>query len=120
MLHEALQEYIESIEYDYYVANTRLYGDNSARRGGWLFEDNFNSNYDILYIHDVIVADLIIKNENRTWARYIPRIEKAVEAILSHNPEVDLEPDEWPVMIEMAQRVKENLPNIQIVPDGTD
>ncbi len=116
MLHVPLKNFIRGIEYGYYVRNTRLYGNNSARRGGWLFEDTTQDDF----IQDVIVADLIIKNENRTWARYIPRIEKAVEAILSHNPEVDLEPDEWPVMIEMAQRVKENLPNIQIVPDGTD
>ena len=120
MLHVPLKNFIRGIEYGYYVRNTRLYGNNSARRGGWLFEDDPCTEFDPQYVHDVIVADLIIKNENRTWARYIPRIEKAVEAILSHNPEVDLEPDEWPVMIEMAQRVKENLPNIQIVPDGTD
>lgn len=47
-------------------------------------------------------------------------MEKAVEAFLSHSSEIDLEPDEWPVMIEIAQRVKDNLPNIQIVPDGKE
>ena len=71
-------------------------------------------------VYDVLVADLIIKNENRTWARYIPRFQKGVKAILSHSRKIDLEPDEWPVMIEIAKRVKEGLPNIQIVPDGQD
>ena len=120
MLHGSLKDYMEGIEYGYYVRNTREYGENSARRGGWLFEDTTHSDYGRLYVHDTIVADLIIKNENRTWARYIPRIEKAVDAILSHFPELDLDPDEWPLMLEIAQRVKDNLPNIKIVPDGQD
>ena len=120
MLHGSLKDYMEGIEYGYYVRNTREYGENSARRGGWLFEDTTHSDYGRLYVHDTIVADLIIKNENRTWARYIPRIEKAVDAVLSHYPELDVDPDEWPVMIEIAQRVKNGLPNIKIVPDGQD
>ena len=120
MLHGSLKDYMEGIEYGYYVRNTREYGENSARRGGWLFEDTTDDNYSLLYIDDTIIADLIIKNENRTWARYIPRIEKAVDAVLSHFPELDLDPDEWPLMLEIAQRVKDNLPNIKIVPDGQD
>ena len=120
MLHGSLKDYMEGIEYGYYVRNTREYGENSARRGGWLFEDTTHSDYGRLYVHDTIVADLIIKNENRTWARYIPRIEKAVDAVLSHYPELDVDPDEWPLMIEIAQRVKNGLPNIKIVPDGQD
>ena len=48
------------------------------------------------------------------------QIEKALKAILSHSRKVDLDPDEWPLMIEIAQRVKDNLPNIKIVPDGQD
>lgn len=120
MLHGSLKDYMEGIEYGYYVRNTREYGENSARRGGWLFEDTTHNDFGRLYVHDTIVADLIIKNENRTWARYIPRIEKAVDAILSHSLELDLDPDELPVMIEIAQRVKDNLPNIKIVPDGQD
>ena len=120
MLHGSLKDYMEGIEYGYYVRNTREYGENSARRGGWLFEDTTDDNYSLLYIDDTIIADLIIKNENRTWARYIPRIEKAVDAVLSHFPELDVDPDEWPLMLEIAQRVKDNLPNIKIVPDGQD
>ncbi len=120
MLGDPLQEFIEGVEYMYYVTNSREYGENSVRRGGWLFEDSYGCAPGYLYVHDVLVADLIIKNENRTWARYIPRMEKAVEAFLSHSSEIDLEPDEWPVMIEIAQRVKDNLPNIQIVPDGKE
>ena len=120
MLHGSLKDYMEGIEYGYYVRNTREYGENSARRGGWLFEDTTDDNYSLLYIDDTIIADLIIKNENRTWARYIPRIEKAVDAVLSHFPELDLDPDDWPLMLEIAQRVKDNLPNIKIVPDGQD
>ena len=77
-------------------------------------EDNAEGDLTIEYIRAVLVADLIIKNG------YIPRIEKAVKAILSHSRKVDLEPDEWPVMIEIAQRVKDNLPNIRIVPDGKE
>ena len=120
MLHGSLKDYMEGIEYTYCVTNTRRFGENSARRGGWLFEDTTDDDYSLLYLDDTIVADLIIKNENRTWARYIPRIEKAVDSVLSHFPELDLDPDEWPLMIEIAQRVKDNLPNIKIVPDGQD
>ena len=120
MKHGSLKDYMEGIEYGYYVRNTREYGENSARRGGWLFEDTTHSDYGRLYVHDTIVADLIIKNENRTWTRYIPRIETAVNAILSNFPELDLDSDELPVMIEIAQRVKDNLPNIKIVPEGQD
>lgn len=116
----SLQKLIEDNEFVYYEVNTREYGENSVRRGGWMFESSYGCDPSDLYVHDVLVADLIIKNENRTWARYIPRIEKAVEAILSHSLELDLEPDEWPVMIEIAQRVKDNLPNIRIVPDGKE
>ena len=115
MKYGSLQEFIKDLEYSYCVTNTRLYGENSVRRGGWLFEDNTPDS-----VQDVLVADLIIKNENRTWARYIPHIEKALKAILSHSRKVDLDPDEWPLMIEIAQRVKDNLPNIKIVPDGQD
>lgn len=118
--HSTVQEYIKDIEFEYYVTNTREYGENSVRRGGWIFEDDPCTEFNPQYVHDTIVADLIIKNENRTWARYIPRIERAVDAVLSHSRKIDLEPDEWPVMIEIAQRVKDHLPNIQIVPDGKD
>ena len=120
LLRDGLKNYIEGMEYTYCVTNTRRFGENSARRGGWLFEDTTDDNYSLLYIDDTIIADLIIKNENRTWARYIPRIEKAVDAVLSHFPELDVDPDEWPLMLEIAQRVKDNLPNIKIVPDGQD
>ncbi len=115
MKYSSLKDEIEYTEYSYCVKNTRLYGENSVRRGGWLFEDDAPD-----YVHDVLVADLIIKNENRTWARYIPQIEKALKAILSHSRKVDLDPDEWPLMLEIAQRVKNGLPNIKIVPDGQD
>ncbi len=115
MKYSSLKDEIEYTEYSYCVKNTRLYGENSVRRGGWLFEDDAPD-----YVHDVLVADLIIKNENRTWARYIPQIEKALKAILSHSRKVDLDPDEWPLMLEIAQRVKDKLPNIKIVPDGQD
>ena len=85
-----------------------------SNEGGGVLEDNAEGDLTIEYIRAVLVADLIIKNG------YIPRIEKAVKAILSHSRKVDLEPDEWPVMIEIAQRVKDNLPNIRIVPDGKE
>ena len=91
-----------------------------SNEGGGVLEDNAEGDLTIEYIRAVLVADLIIKNENRTWVRYIPPNRKAVKAILSHSRKVDLEPDEWPVMIEIAQRVKDNLPNIRIVPDGKE
>lgn len=75
------------------------------------------------YVSEVIIADLIMKNENRIWPRYIPRIKNAVEAVLSRSPELDseeLEPDEWEALTKIAERVKENLPNIRIVPDGKE
>lgn len=72
------------------------------------------------WVRHVLVADLIIKNENRTWARYIPLIEESVNNILSHNAECELSPDEWEKITEIAKRVKEKLPLIKIVPDGED
>ena len=112
-----LEDLIKGTERFYYVTNTRRFGENSVRRGGWAFEDTAVGDY----VSEVIIADLIIKNENRTWARYIPRIEKAVEAIFAHSPEIKyLELDEWPIITEIAQRVKENLSNIKIVPDGKE
>ena len=117
MKHCTLTSYIESVEDSYYVSMTRLYGNNSVRRGCWLLEDSFPGDY----VYETIVADLIIKNENRIWARYIPRIEKAANEILSHNAgESNLEPDEWLVILEIARHVKENIPNILIVPDGKE
>lgn len=110
-----LKDEIEYTEYSYCVKNTKLFGENSVMRGGWLFEDSSPDP-----VLDVLVADQIIKHENRTWARFIPRIEKGVKEILSHSPKADLDPDEWPVMIEIAKRVKEKLPDIKIVPDGQD
>ena len=115
MVGDPLQEFIEGTEYQYYETSTRLYGENSIKRGGWIIEDNSGCDPKYLYVSDVLVADLIIKNENRILPKYLPRIEKAVEAILSHSLELDLEPDEWPVMIEIAQRVKENMPRMLVV-----
>ncbi len=111
----SLKDEIEFIEHSYCVTNTELFGENSVMRGGWLFEDSSPD-----YVIDILVADQIIKHENRTWARFIPRIEKGVKAILSHSRKADLDPDEWPLMIEIAKRVKEKLPDIKIVPDGQD
>ena len=117
MLGDPLQEFIEGVEYEYNVLCVRRYGKNSITRGGCLFEDNHDCEPAFLYVYDTLLADLIMKNENQVRARFVPRIEKAVDVILSHSPELDLEPDEWPVMIEIAQRVKDNLPNLQIVPN---
>ena len=119
MKHGTLDGYIESLEWFYYVTNTREYGENSVKRGGWALEDTTVGHY----LSEVIIADLIMKNENRIWPRYIPRIKKAVEAVLSRSPELDwqeLEPDEWEELTKIAERVKENLPNIRIVPDGKE
>ena len=118
MLGDPLQELIDGVEYEYNVLCARRYGKNSITRGDFLFEDNIGCEPAFLYVYDTLLTDLIMKNENRVHAQFVPRIEQAVEAILSHSPELDLEPDEWPVMIEIAQRVKDNLPNLQIVPNG--
>ena len=117
MLGDPLQEFIEGVEYEYCVMCAREYGENSITRGGFLFEDSHDCEPAFLYVYDTLLADLIMKNENRVYAQFVPRIEKAVEAILSHSPELDLEPDEWPVMIEIAQRVKDHHPKLQIVPN---
>ena len=119
MEHYKLDDRIECIEWFYYGLNTRRFGENSVRRGGWVFEETSVGNY----ISEIIIADLIMKNENRIWPRYIPRIKNAVEAVLSRSPELDwqeLEPDEWEALTKIAERVKENLPNIRIVPDGKE
>ncbi len=119
MKHGTMDGCIESLEWFYYVTNTREYGENSVKRGGWALEDTTVGDY----VSEVIIADLIMKNENRIWTRYIPRIKKAVEAVLSRSPELDwqeLEPDEWEELTKIAERVKENLPNIRIVPDGKE
>ena len=76
MKHGTLDGYIESLEWFYYVTNTREYGENSVKRGGWALEDTTVGHY----LSEVIIADLIMKNENRIWPRYIPRIKKAVKA----------------------------------------
>lgn len=122
----SLRQLIEENEYVYLESHTRLFGENSVRRGGWMFEEEYDSRYGFLYdlgyiyVNDTIITDLIIKNENRTWARYIPRIEKAVKAVLSHSRKIKLNPDEWETITEIAKRVKEKLPLIKIVPDGED
>ena len=119
MKHGTLDGYIESLEWFYYETNTRRFGNNSVRRGGWALEDTTVGHY----LSEVIIADLIMKNENRIWPRYIPRIKNAEEAVLSRSPELDwqeLEPDEWEALTKIAERVKENLPNIRIVPDGNE
>ena len=112
----SLQEIIEGEEFMFYGVNTREYGENSIRRGALLFEES-NKDIGCLYIADVIDADLIMQNENRIWERYILRIEKAVKAVLAHSRKIKLTPDEWATITEIAQRVKENLPDLRIVPD---
>ena len=100
-----------------HLSRTASFGCNSARRAVWVFEDIPVGKY----VDEVILTDIIIKNENRIWRRYIPRVEAAVNAVLSHSPKInELEQDEWPLMLEIAQRVKDNLPDIVVVPDGKD
>ncbi len=111
-----LQEIIEGEEFMFYGVNTREYGENSIRRGALMFEESYQD-IGCLYIADVIAADLIMQNENRIWKRYIPRIEKAVKAILSHSRKIKLTPDDWTILTEIAQRVQENLPHLHVIPD---
>lgn len=117
MKNYSLEDRVKGFERFYHETDAREYGAKSVRRGAWEFEDTKVGNF----VVEVIIADLIIKNENRTWECYIPRIETAVNAVLSRSPDIDvLEEDEWPLMLEIAQRVKDNLPNVVIVPDGKD
>ena len=117
MKYYSLENLIKGLERLYYNTNSRRFGNDSAKRGCWIFEDTTVGNF----VDEVIIADIIINNENRTWKRYIPRIEAAINAVLARSPEIDdLEEDEWPLLLEIAQRVKENLPNLKIVPDGED
>ena len=116
----SLQEIIEGEEFMYYEVNTREFGENSLMRGGYQFEDRISGELGSIYVSDIITADLIMKNENRIYACYVPRIKKALKAVLSHSRKIKLRPDDWPLMLEIAQRVKDNLPNLMIVPDGQD
>ena len=117
MLGYTLEEIIEGEEFMFYEVNSREFGENSLMRGGYMFEDRNKGNLGYLYVCDIITADLIMKNENRIYERYIPRIKKAAEAILTHSCDIDLTPDELLVMIEMTQRVKDNLSDLVVVTD---
>ena len=116
----SLQEIIEGEEWMYYEVNAREFGKNSLRRGGYQFEDRGLGDVGGNYVSDIITADLIIKNENCIWACYIPRIKKALKAVLSKSRKIKLRPEDWPLMLEIAGRVKDNLPDLVIVPDGKD
>ena len=120
MLGGSLQEIIKGEEHLFYEINTRQYGANSLRRGALLFEDSYNGNIGYQYVLDVLDADLIIQNDNVIWEKYIPRIKKAVKAVLKHSRKIRLEPDEWTIITEIAQRVNENLPNIRVIPNGRE
>ena len=109
-----LEEVIEGVKTAYFGVCTRRYGTNSACRGAFLLADN-PPDY---WVHHVLVADLIIKNENRTWAYYIPLIEESVNAVLSHKSECELSPEDWEKITEIAESVKEKLPYIKVIPDG--
>ncbi len=130
MMGEPLQELIEGIEYQYHVVSDREFSGKPLQRVAYMLEENYLSypaaerthKYyrGFLYVCDLVTVDLIMKDVNCVFVRYIPQIEKALKAILSHSRKVDLDPDEWPLMLEIAQRVKNGLPNIKIVPDGQD
>ena len=114
-----LQEIIEEEKFMFYEVNTREFGENSLLRGGYMFEDPPND-LGYLYISDVIDTDLIMKNENKIYACYVPRIKKALKAVLSHSRKINLRAEDWPLMLEIAGRVKDNLPNLEIVQVGKD
>ena len=95
-----LEEVIEGVKTAYFGVCTELYGTNSACRGAFLLADN-PPDY---WVHHVLVADLIIKNENRTWAYYIPLIEESVNAVLSHKSECELSPEDWEKITEKNLR----------------
>ena len=111
-----LEEIIQGVARSYFGLCAREYGNNSACRGAFLLADN-PPDY---WVHHVLVADLIIKNENRTWSEYIPLIEESVNAVLSRKSECELSSEDWEKIIEIAERVKENLPNIKVIPEGEE
>lgn len=124
-----LQEAIEVVEYQYNVVSFREYPGAPLSRTSYLLEDSLlsypaakGSKYycGYLYVRDLLTVDFIVKKDNCIRPRYIPQIEKALKAVLSHSRKVPLEPDEWTVMTEVAKRVKEKLPKIKIVPDGQE
>ena len=116
----SLQEIIKQQEWMFYEVNTREFGENSLMRGGYQFEGCFSRKDGSIYVSDIINADLIMKNENRIYACYIPRIKKALKVVLSKSGKIKLRPEDWPLMLEIAQRVKDNLPDLVVVPDGKD
>ena len=121
-----LQEIIEDVEYRYKQSFEFYPGAPLARAGYMLGEhlleypkaDKYYRAY--MYVCDLLAVDLIIKKDNCIYQDFIPKIEKALKAVLSHSRKMYLEPDEWPVMMEVAKRVKEKLPNIKIVPKGQE
>ena len=109
-----LEKVIQGVEETYFGLCTRRYGTDSACRGAFLLADN-PPDY---WVDHVLVADLIIKNENRTWAEYISLIEESVSAVLSHKSECEFSDDDWEKLIKIAESVKEKLPYIKVIPDG--
>ncbi|MDE6724079.1 MAG: hypothetical protein K2J79_00585 [Ruminiclostridium sp.] len=73
-----------------------------------------------MYVYDLLAFDLIMKKDNCFYPDFIPPIKKALEAVLSHSRKMYLEPDEWVIMTEVAERVKAKLPKIKIVPEGQE
>ena len=61
-----LEKVIQGVEETYFGLCTRRYGTDSACRGAFLLADN-PPDY---WVDHVLVADLIIKNENRSIAGY--------------------------------------------------
>lgn len=112
----SLQEIIAEEEFMYYEVNTREFGENSLMRGGYMFEGATSGELSYIYITAIIDADLIMKNENRIYACYVPRIKKALEAVLSRSRKINLRAEDWPLMLEIAWRVKDNFPDLEIVP----
>ena len=108
-----LEKVIQGVEETYFGLCTRRYGTDSACRGAFLLADN-PPDY---WVDHVLVADLIIKNENRTWAQYFSLIEESVNAVLSHKSECEFSDDDWEKLIKIAESVKEKLPYIQVIPD---
>ena len=124
-----LQELIEEKK-DLFKKSCDLFPCAPLAQSGYMLEDNFTvypmarriKKYyrGYLYVSDLLTVDLIMKKYNCIKPQYIPPIKKALKAVLAHSYEIPLEPDEWPVMMEIAKRINEGLPKMKIVPDGQE
>lgn len=123
-----LQELIEETK-DKYKQSCDLFPCAPLAQSGYMLEntlpypgakitDKYYLGY--LYVSAILIIDIIMKKYNCISPMYISPIKKALKAIIAHSRKIPLEPDEWPVMMKIANRVNEGLPKMKIVPEGQE